>query len=135
MAMTRLIRSAITGDEFQLFGDGRQRRDFTFVDDVVRANLLAAEWLLNQTHGGLVFNVGNNRPCELMEVISIVEEIVGRKVNLRWRPRQEGDPIETGASSRLLQETVGWSQTTTLHQGLRRHVDWFRSMESVLTID
>lgn len=126
MAMSRLIRAAILDEEFPMYGSGEQRRDFTYVDDVVQANLLVADWLRTAREGGHVFNVGNNSPIALNEVVSIVEELVGRRVKLRKLPRQDGDPLETGAESGFLRETVGWTSSTSTRVGLENQVAWLR---------
>lgn len=126
MAMTRLIRAAILGEEFQIYGSGEQRRDFTYVTDIVEANLRVADWLRQSRQGGQVFNVGNNTPIALNEVIGIVEDLTGRKVNLRRFPRQEGDPMETGADSGFLRRSVGWKGAISTREGLENQVAWLR---------
>lgn len=128
MAMTRLIKAAILGEEFPMYGSGEQRRDFTFVEDVVEANLRLADYLRTSRHGGQVFNVGNNNPVSLNEVVSTIEELVGRRVKLRRLPRQEGDPMETGADSNLLRRTVGWRSLTATREGLNSQVSWLKGL-------
>jgi len=130
MAMTRLIRAAILGEEFPLYGSGEQQRDFTFVEDIVEANLRVADWLRTSRRGGQVFNVGNNNPVALNEVVRTVEDLVGRRVKLRKLPRQEGDPMQTGADSNLLRRTVGWTALTATREGLNSQVSWLKGVLS-----
>ena len=116
MAFHRLCQAVTTGEAFPLYGDGSQIRDFTFVDDVVSANLAAAEGDLPP---GAVLNVAGGTSISLAGVISLVEELTGQSVPVQRRPAQSGDVARTGGSTELAQELLGWSPGTDLRAGSR----------------
>jgi nucleoside-diphosphate-sugar epimerase len=121
MAMHRLIEAAMTGDPFPLYGDGRQIRDFTYVGDVVAANLLAAAV---DVMPGSVLNIAGGTATSLLEVVEIVGELVGRPVRLERRPAEAGDVERTGGSSRRAAMALGWIPAVPLSEGLAEQVRW-----------
>jgi UDP-glucuronate 4-epimerase len=121
MAMHRLIEAAVDGSSFPLYGDGSQIRDFTYVGDVVRANLKAAT---AQVPPGVVFNVAGGGATTLAEVISLVEELVGASIRLERKGDQAGDVFRTGGSAELAGELLGWEPNVPLAEGLSRQVEW-----------
>lgn len=123
MAMHRLIEAALDGTEFPMYGDGSQIRDFTYVGDVVRANVAAAG---ADVPAGAVFNVAGGGATTLSRVIELVEELVGRPVRIDHRGDQVGDVFRTGGSGDLAREQLGWVPEVRLEEGLRRQVDWHR---------
>jgi len=125
MAMTRLVLSALQGTEFSLYGTGEQKRDFTFIADVVRANISVANWLANGGTPGSVFNVGNCNPTVLQDVIRIIEDATGKTINLKKLPRQDGDPMQTGADCSLIESAIGWRAETKIEDGLAAQVSYF----------
>lgn len=123
MAMHRLIEAALDGTDFPMYGDGSQIRDFTYVGDVVRANVAAAG---ADVPAGAVFNVAGGGATTLSRVIELVEELVGRPVRIDRRGDQVGDVFRTGGSGDLAREQLGWVPEVRLEEGLRRQVDWHR---------
>jgi nucleoside-diphosphate-sugar epimerase len=121
MAMHRLIEAAMAGTSFPLYGDGRQIRDFTYVDDVVEANLLAAA---ADVVPGSVMNIAGGTAMSLLDVVDIVGDLVGRPVRLDRRPAQAGDVERTGGSSRRAAEALGWRPRIRLPEGLQEQVRW-----------
>lgn len=124
MAIQRLIRSALTGEEFELFGTGDQVRDFTHVEDVVSANFAAIE---SEVASGEVFNVSGGSPVSLRMVIEMVEAITGRSINIRPTRTQAGDVAVTNGSTAKAAERLGWFPQRNLEDGLREHVEYERS--------
>lgn len=125
MAMTRLVRSALTGAAFPLYGDGNQIRDFTFITDIVNANLAAAA---ARSEAPQIYNICGGGAVSLNEVISTIEDIVGRDVLLDRRPAQAGDVFRTGGSSARAESEIGWRPTADLKDGLSRQVEWLRGV-------
>ena len=121
MAMHRLFEAAIDGRAFPMYGDGTQIRDFTFVDDVVQANIAAAE---NDCPAGTVLNVCGGGSTTLLEVTQIVSEVVGRDVVLDRLPSQPGDVFRTGGSGELALDSIGWQPHVGVPEGLRRQGEW-----------
>ena len=132
MAMHRMIEAGLAGDPFPLFGDGGQIRDFTYVDDAVEANVLAASV---EVPAGSVINVAGSESVSLLEVIHIVEDIMGRPIALDRRPGQPGDVQRTGGSDRRAAALLGWSAKIRVQEGLRRQVAWHLARRRMRAID
>jgi UDP-glucuronate 4-epimerase len=124
MAMHRLIRAALTGTSFPLFGDGSQIRDFTFVGDVVRANMLAASTDLEP---GTVMNVSGVGSVSMRQVIDLISELADEEVLIDRYPEVPGDVQRTGGTVDLARQLMGWEPETELHEGLRCQLTWQRN--------
>jgi nucleoside-diphosphate-sugar epimerase len=123
MAFARFLRAAHAGNEITIYGDGTQIRDFTYVDDVVAALLLAAE------HDGTlpnVMNVSGGSSVSVNEVLETVARVTGRDLNIVHRPRMHGDVFRTGGDGSLAGQALGWKPQMSLAQGLRRQYQWVR---------
>lgn len=125
MAIHRLIDCALTGEPFPMNGDGSQERDFTYVDDIVEANILAAT---RPVPAGSVFNIGGGSVVTLTEVIAIVEDAIGRSIEVEQVSDQPGDVRRTGADTRSAEEILGWQPRTSLVDGIRAQVAWHRAI-------
>lgn len=121
MAAHRLIESCLVGREFQLYGDGTQRRDFTFVSDVVDANIRAA-----QVSGpeDAVINISGGSSVSVNDLIASIERIVGASANVVRMPTHAGDVRDTCADRSRSEAVLDWVPRTTLDDGLQRQVDW-----------
>lgn len=125
MAMQRIVEAVLDGTPFTVFGDGSARRDFTFIDDVVDANIRALE---ADAPPGTVVNVGGGEQgTTLSAVIEAVEEIAGAQLSVAYEPSSSGDPARTGAAVDLAREVIGWRPRTSLRDGLARHVEFERT--------
>ena len=122
MAFNRFIRAALKGEEITLYGDGEQSRDFTYVDDIVTANVLAAE------HGraGDVFNIGGGPHATVNEVLALLESEIGR-LNIKRLERQQGDARHTCADISRARERLGFSPKVALRDGLCAEISWLKS--------
>jgi nucleoside-diphosphate-sugar epimerase len=120
MAFARLVASAIDGGIFELYGDGRQTRDCTFVGDVVAAMqaVAASDWV------GIA-NIGGGHQVSMNEAIALVSEICGDVLVVRGA-EAAGDVRHTGADTRLAASAFGYRPDTTLEEGLRAMVEWAR---------
>lgn len=121
MAMHRLVEAALGDRPFPMYGDGEQVRDFTYVDDVVRANVLAVS---AEVPAGTVVNVAGGTRSSLLEIIGLIEELVGRPVPLDHRSAEPGDVIRTGGSTERAGRLLGWRPEVSLRQGLEAQVAW-----------
>lgn len=126
MAHHRLIRAALGQTPFPMYGDGSQRRGFTFVADVVEATHLAGTD--TDVAAGSVLNVAGPFSCSLTELIEMVGEAVGRPVPIDQRPTQAGDTPRTGGSADRIAEVLGWRAVTGLSDGVAAQVAWHRGM-------
>jgi len=125
MAMHRLIESAFFGRRFPLFGDGSQIRDFTYVSDIVAANLRAAE---TEIAPGGVFNVAGIHSIDMASLIDLVGELTGHAVNVQQLPEQAGDVARTGGDITQARKILGWEPTTDIRTGLIQQIAWHRGV-------
>ncbi len=125
MAFSKLIRAAIEGSRFPLLGDGSQVRDFTYVGDVVAANLTAGE----SAQSGCV-NICGGGSTKLRDVFDLVEENVGKVIAIDAQAQAAGDVDQTGGSFELAREIFGWTPKTALADGIAAQCAWTQEMLS-----
>jgi nucleoside-diphosphate-sugar epimerase len=104
-----------------LFGDGHQIRDFTFVDDIVEANVAAAA---ADVPPGTVLNVAGGTATTVLEIIELIEELTGSTIALDRRPAAAGDVTRTGGSAERVASLLDWEPAVGLREGLARQVSW-----------
>lgn len=124
MAFSRIVGAALGGPAFPLRGDGRQVREFTYVDDAVAATTAA---LAAEVPPGWVGNVGGGATASLRDAIDLVEDLTGRPVPVDVLPAAPGDPDRTAADLRRTTAALGWAPTTGLRAGLRAQLAWQRA--------
>ncbi len=122
MGLRRFAEAALAGRPIQLFGDGTQSRDFTFVDDIVEATRRAAD----APAAGLALNVGGGSRVTLLEVFEILGEFVGRPVEVEAQPFARGDVRHTVADGSRARDLLGFAPRVPFAEGYRREVDWLR---------
>jgi UDP-glucuronate 4-epimerase len=117
------------GRPITLFNQGRMRRDFTYIDDIVAGVLAALDRPPSaETEAPhRVLNLGNNQPVELERFVQALETAMGRKALIRYAPMQPGDVETTFADIDATREALGWSPTTGIEEGLEQFVSWRRS--------
>ena len=120
----RFVTAALAGREPVVFGDGKQSRDFCFIDNVIEANLLAAD-----APGGVgrVFNIACGAATELNGVLSLLGEMLGRKVSARYEPGRSGDVKHSLADIALAAAHLGYRPKVMFAEGLRRTLEWFQN--------
>jgi UDP-glucuronate 4-epimerase len=123
MAIHRLIEAALSGTRFPMFGDGRQVRDFTFVSDVVEANVLAATRSLPR---GAVMNIAGGSSTTLTDLVDAVSDLSGHAIELDRQGTQPGDVDRTGGSIDEASRLLDWIPRIPLHEGLVRQLVWHR---------
>ena len=140
MAMFIFAKAIVEGKPIRLFNAGNMRRDFTYVDDVVEAiaRLIDRPPQGNPTWTGAdpdpasssapwkIYNIGNNRPEELMHVVALLEKEFGRPAIKEMLPMQPGDVPATYADVDDLARDVGFKPSTTIEDGIARFSKWFR---------
>ncbi|MFJ4714341.1 NAD-dependent epimerase/dehydratase family protein [Streptomyces sp. NPDC088785] len=114
MFIHRVLRAALQGQPVQIYGDGRQRRDFTHVDDAVRATIAAAR----VDHGQPVFNVGGGSSADLAAVLDHVERLTGAPVPVTRSKSRAGDVPATLADPTRIRSCLGWNPEHTLESGI-----------------
>jgi len=121
MAFSRFMEALSTGEEIEVYGDGEQTREFTFVSDAVDGTVKAASAdVVDQ-----VFNLGGGSRVTVNHVLSTLEEISGKAVRRAYLPALPGDPKHTGASINLARERLGWEPRVSLRDGMSQQWQWF----------
>jgi nucleoside-diphosphate-sugar epimerase len=120
MAFSTFFRRVLAGRAVPVNGDGRQVRDFTFVDDVVEATLAAAG------HGrpGAVYNIGGGAPVRLLDALGLIGDLTGLPVEIEPRPCSLGDARRTGCDGELARTELGFDPCTELRDGLAAQLEW-----------
>jgi UDP-glucose 4-epimerase len=120
----RFILWALRGAPLEVHGDGRQSRDFTYIDNVVEANLLAAR---APKASGEAFNVGCGDRVSLLDIIARLEKLLGRALERRHTPSRAGDVPHTLADVGKAGRLLGYAPAVTFDEGLRRTLDYFNT--------
>jgi nucleoside-diphosphate-sugar epimerase len=122
MSLFRFVQWISEGRPVTVFGDGRQERDFTFVDDVARGTIAALA-----PAGYDIINLGSDQPVVLIDAVRLVEEYVGRKAAIETQPRHPADVEATWANIEKAKARLGWSPAVDFRTGVRRLVDWYQA--------
>src|SRR5256714_1762841 len=136
MAMFIFTKAILAGDPPPLFNSGRMQRDFTYIDDIVEGVVRTTEnvasgdpnWDSSQPDPGTskapyrIYNIGNNNPVELLRLIAVLEENLGKKANLNLLPMQPGDVEKTYADVGDLSRAVGFKPSTPIELGVKKFV-------------
>jgi nucleoside-diphosphate-sugar epimerase len=126
MAFSRFMQALAAGEDIEVFGDGEQTREFTYVSDAVEGTIKAS----TAEVVGQVFNLGGGSRVTVNKVLATLEEISGMKVRRQNLPAAPGDPRHTGASINLARERLGWEPRVSLREGLTKQWEWFRALSS-----
>jgi UDP-glucuronate 4-epimerase len=131
MSVFRFVRRIAEGEPIVVFGDGRQSRDFTFVDDIARGTVAALKPL-----GYEVINLGGDRPTQLSAIIDQIARLVGTEPQIDYRPAHRADVKATWADIGKARRLLGWSAEVSVEEGLRRSVAWYwENRETALTLE
>jgi UDP-glucuronate 4-epimerase len=120
MSLFRFVQWVSEEKPVIIFGDGRQSRDFTYVDDIARGTIAALRPARYTT-----INLGCDNPTVLMDAIRIVEDCVGKKARIEFRDAHPADVPATWADITRAREQLNWAPTTTLQQGIAKLVTWY----------
>lgn len=143
MAMWLFTEAILKGEPINVFNHGKMRRDFTFVDDIVEGVIRVhdnvpqpnpdKDPLDDSTTAApyKVYNIGNNQPVELMYMIEVLEQCIGKTATKNMMDIQPGDVPETFANIDALQQDVGFRPATPIETGIERFVDWYKSYHSI----
>jgi UDP-glucuronate 4-epimerase len=125
-----IFASAIlAGRPIDVFNHGRMRRDFTYIDDIAEGVLRTLDRVARPAAPGAaparIYNIGNNRPVDLMTYIGTIEKALGKKAITRMLPMQPGDVAETAADIDSLDADIGFRPSTPLEVGVPRFIEWY----------
>ncbi len=124
MAFNKFIRAILQGEKIEIFGDGEQTRDFTYITDAIDANILA----MNSKLENGIFNIGGGSRVTVNETIEFLEGLTGKKANLEYISKQKGDMKHTYADTSQAKEKLGYEPKVTLKEGLQKEVEWLKKI-------
>ena len=145
MALFLFTRAILAGEPIKVFNNGQMRRDFTYVDDIVEGVVRVADrpaqsdpdWSGDNPHPASssapyrLQNIGNNNPVQLMHLIAVLENALGKKAEKEMLPMQPGDVLATYADIDPLVADVGFRPETSIEDGVARFVEWYREYYGV----
>jgi UDP-glucuronate 4-epimerase len=120
MSIFIFVKNIDRGIPITVFGDGKQKRDFSYIDDIVDGTLQCL-----QPFGYEIFNLGNDNPVELISVINLIEEALDKKAVMKFLPRHPADVVATWADIRKSREMLDWCPKTAIEDGIRKTVQWY----------
>ena len=120
MSIFRFIRWIAEGEPIQVFGDGLQERDFTYVDDIARGTIAALKPL-----GYEIINLGGDRPVSLQWIIETLERLLGKQAVWQTQPMHPADVKATWADITKARTLLGWEPQVSVEEGLHRSVEWY----------
>jgi len=125
MAPFLFANAAFKGEKIKVFNHGNQKRDFTYVGDIVEGIYLSVE-NFEKIKGPEVFNIGYGSPTGLMDFIALIESTTGRELNKTYVEAQLGDVEVTYANTKKLESTFGYSPRVGLAEGVSKFIEWFK---------
>jgi len=126
MAFYKFFLAQIEGRPLTIFEDGNQTRDFTFVQDIVAGTMGAA----SNGHEGKTYNLGGGSRITVNDVLKMIGEITGKRVDVNYADKQKGDMRHTFASTENAQKDFGYSPKFSVKEGLTREFDWLKTLHS-----
>lgn len=140
MALFKFTKAILEEKPIEVFNNGQHTRDFTYVDDIVNGIIKVLEkpakpnleWNSNQPDPATskapwrIYNIGNNKPIELMKYINILENALGKKAIINFLPLQPGDILNTYADISDLKENFNYIPSTTVSEGINNFVHWYK---------
>lgn len=121
-AVPQWIKAALRGEDVPVYWRLKQKKDYIFIDDVVRANLLAAE----KATGAKIYNVGSGKGLFMHEIFSVLEKVLGRTLEKKHMGERAGDPSVLIADILRIQNDLGWKPTVGIEEGIRRTVEYYQ---------
>ncbi|CAI0738281.1 MULTISPECIES: NAD-dependent epimerase [Serratia] len=145
MALFKFTKAILAGESIDVYNHGEMHRDFTYIDDIAEAivRLQAvipqanASWTVEQGSPATssapyhVYNIGNSSPVKLMEYISALEQALGIEARKNMLPMQPGDVLDTSADTAELYRVIGFKPETSVEEGVKRFVEWYKSFYKV----
>ncbi len=120
MSIFIFIKNIDNGIPIKVFGDGKQKRDFSYVDDIADGTLCCLKHF-----GYEIFNLGNDNPVELLHVIHLIEDALEKKAVLNFLPRHPADVIATWADIEKSRRILNWYPKTSIEEGIKKTVEWY----------
>ena len=140
MALFKFVRNILEDKPIEVYNYGNMKRDFTYVEDIVegvcrvleKPAAINRQWSSDKPEADSssapyrIYNIGNGKPVALMDFIHTIENVLGKKAELKMLPMQPGDVYETCADTTALQKEFGYKPVVDVSEGVRRFIDWYR---------
>jgi len=124
MAFHKFIKSILQGEEVTIYGDGKQTRDFTYIDDAVNSTILAVE----KSCAGEILNIGGGSYISVNGAVKLLEEIVEKKARIRYIEKRKGEMEATWADIGKARKMLGYNPRFNLREGLVNEIEWIREI-------
>ncbi len=124
MAFSKFINAVLKGSPIIIYGDGEQTRDFTYVSDIVEANILAME----RGRNGEIYNIGGGSRISVNETIKIIERLAGKRARVEHKEAQSGDMRNTYADIGKARKDLGYRPETSIESGLKEMIEYVKNM-------
>lgn len=121
--ISKFVTTLLRGERPAIFGDGEQTRDFTYIDNVIAANLRAAEIAGAR---GQVLNIGTGNRTSLKQLLAALQRIIGTSIEPEYRPARQAEPRDSQADISLARQLLGYEPLVSFDDGLKQTVDWYR---------
>ncbi len=145
MALFKFVRNILNDEPIDVYNNGKMKRDFTYIDDVVEGTIRALKTPpepnnsfdpnnpdpATSTAPYRIYNIGHNSPVDLMEFIRIIEETLGKKAKINFMPMQKGDVENTYADVSDLINEFDYKPETSVKEGVKKFIEWFRNFYGV----
>ena len=145
MALFLFTKAILDGEPIEVYNDGEMKRDFTYIDDIINGlfSLLdSPPKSVSQWNGKVadpssskapfkLYNIGNNSPVNLMDFIGEIEQQLGKKAKINYKPLQPGDVVASHADVDDLVEDFGYKPSTTVDEGIRDFIDWYKEYYNI----
>lgn len=125
MAIHKFAKSLLTNQPITLFGDGSTARDYTYVDDIIQGIISSIERAPQL--GYEIFNLGNSRTVQLLELVQLLEKITGKTAHIHWEQMQPGDVLLTSADISHAEQMLDYRPQTSIEAGLKNTVGWLET--------
>ncbi len=133
MAYYHFSKSILAGETIRVFNHGNMKRDFTYIDDIIESVIRIMDIIPQKDETGVpwkVFNIGRNKPENLMRIIEVLEDALGKKAKMEMLPMQPGEMVDTYADSTPLIKETGFEPKVNIEEGIAKFVDWYKEFHS-----
>jgi len=127
MAIFIFTKKILNGEPIPVFNNGNMKRDFTYIDDIITGSRLA----IDKNYKCEVFNLGNHKGEQLMDVVHFIEEKLGKKAEIEFFPMQPGDVKESFADIKISEEKLGYHPNTDINTGISNFINWYKSYKNI----
>ena len=127
MAMYIFTKNIIEGKPISVFNNGKMKRDLTFIDDIIAGTVSS----IKNNYEKEIFNLGNNRSEQLLDMISIIEQKLNKKAIIEKTPMQAGDVKESFADIEYSKEKLNFIPKTKINEGIPKFIDWYKDYHSL----